>query len=111
VNLEPKTIRFYERVGLLQPRRHGRFRIYAQGDVDLLLAIKQFRAFGMSLKSIRELLVQLQGEAKREALTPELRKILLRQLTALEAKLRATEQGIAQITSLLGSQPPSVSAA
>jgi DNA-binding transcriptional MerR regulator len=56
VGLEPKTIRFYERVKLLFPRKHGRIRIYRQNDVDNLFGIKKLRQYGISIAKIRSIL-------------------------------------------------------
>lgn len=58
VGLEPKTIRFYERIGLLQPSVHGRMRVYSPDDAKRLFSIKKLRQFGFSIakiKAIRDL--------------------------------------------------------
>jgi DNA-binding transcriptional MerR regulator len=56
VGFEPKTIRFYEKTGLLSPARQGKFRIFRKEDVERLLAIKALRSLGMPIKSIRRML-------------------------------------------------------
>lgn len=81
VGMEPKTIRFYERAGLIKPRRVGTYRVYSNKDVELLKVIKFFRALDMSIKIIKELLERhgklrmdnLPGEAK-SAISQQLKK-------------------------------------
>ena len=53
---DPKTIRFYEREGLLSPPRHGRFRTYMTGDVKRLKDILLMRRMGIGIAHIRSLL-------------------------------------------------------
>jgi DNA-binding transcriptional MerR regulator len=60
VGLEPKTIRFYEREGLVLPTRHGRFKFYSACDVNHLKVIKVLRSYGFPLEKIRAL-QQLEG--------------------------------------------------
>lgn len=52
-----KNIRFYEKEGLLSPRRHleNRYRSYSDEDVNTLKMIKLFRKFGLSLSDIKDL--------------------------------------------------------
>lgn len=53
---DPKTIRFYEREGLIAPPRHGRFRTYLIGDVKRLKDILVMRRMGIGIAQIRTLL-------------------------------------------------------
>ena len=52
---DPKTIRFYEREGLLSPPRHGRFRTYMESDVRRLKDVLMMRRLGISIANIRKL--------------------------------------------------------
>ena len=52
---DPKTIRFYEREGLLSPPRHGRFRTYMDSDVRRLKDILMMRRLGIGIASIRKM--------------------------------------------------------
>ena len=64
VDLEPKTIRFYEKAGLLMPQRIGQLRVFSMVEVEILLLIKKFRQYDMPICQIREalLLHHQQGE-------------------------------------------------
>jgi MerR family transcriptional regulator, copper efflux regulator len=54
--IDPKTIRFYEREGLLSPPRHGRFRTYMSSDVNRLKDVLTLRRLGIGIAQIRALL-------------------------------------------------------
>ena len=53
--VDPKTIRFYEREGLLSPPRHGRFRTYMESDVRRLKDVLMMRRLGIGIASIRKI--------------------------------------------------------
>lgn len=54
--LDPKTIRFYEREGLVNPPRHGRFRTYLPDDVKRLKDVVVLRKMGIGIAQIRAFL-------------------------------------------------------
>ena len=58
VGLEPKTIRYYEREGLLKPRRVGHLRVYDVKDIERLKVIKFLRQFDVSIQLIKNLLTR-----------------------------------------------------
>lgn len=53
--VDPKTIRFYEREGLLSPPRHGRFRTYMASDVRRLKDVLMMRRLGIGIANIRKM--------------------------------------------------------
>ncbi len=57
VHLNPKTIRYYEEVGLLpKPKRsESGYRIYSPNDVDRVQLVKRAKVLGLSLAEIKEL--------------------------------------------------------
>ncbi|WP_421693065.1 MerR family transcriptional regulator [Aestuariivirga sp.] len=59
---DPKTIRFYERVELISPPRHGRFRTYLASDVRRLKNVLTLRRLGVPIAQIREILEMLGPE-------------------------------------------------
>lgn len=56
--LSPKTIRFYEDVGLIDPaqRRSNGYRIYSREDINKLILIKNARDIGLPIEKIKKLL-------------------------------------------------------
>lgn len=56
VRVTPRTVRFYEDLGLIRPvrRSSGGFRLYRPGDVDRLRALLRLKEVGFSLEEIRE---------------------------------------------------------
>jgi DNA-binding transcriptional MerR regulator len=89
-----RTLRFYERRGVLPPtaRRPSGYRLY--GDVDLrrLAFIRQAKALGLTLDAIRELVVaarQRNGATTRDRL-----------LRMLEGRISQTTQQIETLTGL-----------
>ncbi len=54
----PRTLRHYDRIGLLVPKRHGSgdYRIYNSGEVDRLQEILIYRELGMELSEIKDLI-------------------------------------------------------
>ncbi|AFZ69279.1 heavy metal-responsive transcriptional regulator [Deinococcus peraridilitoris] len=57
-HLNPKTIRYYEDIGLLPTpeRSKGGFRLYGHADRERLIFINKAKAIGLSLEEIAELL-------------------------------------------------------
>ncbi len=58
LGLNPQTLYFYERIGLIPPpsRTESGYRLFAQEDVDRLTFITHTKAMGLSLDDIREIL-------------------------------------------------------
>lgn len=54
--ITPRTIRFYEDQGLIQPLRRGGQRIYSERDRERLQLICRSKRLGFSLAEIRDLL-------------------------------------------------------
>ena len=57
LGLNPKTIRYYEEVGLLpKPRRsEAGYRLYSKHEVERLRLVKRARLLGLSLAEVKEL--------------------------------------------------------
>lgn len=92
VGMEPKTIRFYERAGLIKPRRVGTYRVYSSKDVELLKVIKFFRALDMSIKIIKDLLDR-HGRLRMDALPSEAK-------TAIGTQLKKRQEEFARLEKL-----------
>lgn len=72
VQLHPQTIRYYESIGLISPRRvRGRIRLYSERDVARLRQIVELTRLGVNLAGVeiilrlREQIEALQAEVER----------------------------------------------
>lgn len=56
-NTTPRTIKYYEEIGLLTPsRNHSGYRIYSEEDYEKVEAIQILKIYGLSLKEIQVLI-------------------------------------------------------
>jgi DNA-binding transcriptional MerR regulator len=105
-----KTLRHYDRVGLLQPRRTAaRYRVYTAGDLARLRQILALRSLGLPLRRIRELMrpdaPPLHMTLRQQRLVlEEKRRLIDRAIHALEAAetgLEASPDGAGALEALL----------
>ena len=56
--VSPRTLRYYDQIGLLKPIRKSSngYRIYGQNEVDKLQQILFYKAMGMELETIKQML-------------------------------------------------------
>lgn len=89
--LSIKAIRFYEEVGLINPpERRGRYRVYKDREIELLVLIKEAKALGVSLSQLQGVIVYHDGQvdwAKIKLFLAELRTQLLLQIEDLQEKV------------------------
>lgn len=90
LGLNPKTIRYYEQIGLLPipPRTEAGYRLYGAADQDRLRFIRKARAVGLTLDEIGEVL----------ALRREGRRPCEHVLSLLDAKLAAVDEQLGALT-------------
>jgi DNA-binding transcriptional MerR regulator len=62
----PRTLRYYEYIELLSPRRDGRARFYGAREVARMTLILRGRRFGFSLEEIRQWLLLYDQKGTRE---------------------------------------------
>ena len=73
VNMHPQTLRYYEKLGLIQPSRtDGRIRLFSMQDVERLHRIQQLQEAGVNPTGIK-LILELSD--KVETLEAELEKL------------------------------------
>ena len=84
--MPPKTIRYYEDIGLIGPaeRLDNSYRAYGETDVQRLRFIHQARGLGFSLKDVAALLA-LYGDRKRAS--HEVKRLALRHVAELDGKI------------------------
>jgi DNA-binding transcriptional MerR regulator len=97
LNLNPKAIRFYEKEGLIKPRRHGTFRTFLRGDVERLTSIVTMRRIGVSIAVLKSLYAKKECEPGKEFILRSLKDHLVeldKQKFVLESQLRETSSFI-----------------
>ena len=83
--LPPKTIRYYEDIGLLSPGRAGNgYRDYSTADVHRLKFLQRSRGLGFSVEECRQLL-SLYGDTQRES--AEVKAIAESKLVEIDRKI------------------------
>ncbi|MCP3779925.1 MerR family transcriptional regulator [Paenibacillus sp. MZ03-122A] len=100
--LTPYTIRYYEKIGVLQEpnRRNGRTRIYTESEVSYIQCLIRLKKLGLSLEEITEfthdgcILDKIQKGQEVANFTPALHiriEILEKHLVELESKRQELE--------------------
>lgn len=93
LDINPKTIRYYEREGLLKPTRHGSFRTYLNSDIEQLSVILAMRKLGVSIANIKLLSTVDEGAEGKQFIENSLRDhldLLNKQKLILDEQLRDT---------------------
>lgn len=97
--MPPKTIRFYEEIGLIRPaeRFENQYRAYSERDVHTLRFIHRARSLGFALKDIRALLALYRD---RRRASREVKRLALQQVAEVDhkiAELTAIRNAIADL--------------
>lgn len=113
LDLNPKTIRYYEEIGLLpKPERtEGGFRTYTPEGVERIDFIRRARALDLSLDEIREM---LSFRDHGEAPCPYVLRLFEAKIEEIERKiagLRALRQELRELHAEAAALPPEVLAA
>jgi Cu(I)-responsive transcriptional regulator len=82
----PKTIRYYEDVGLIKaaPRGDNGYRAYSQRDVHVLAFVQRARSLGFSVQDCRQLLALYQDPARASA---EVKALTERRIADIDRKI------------------------
>ena len=95
----PRTLRYYEYIELLAPRKEGRARFYGPREVARMTLILRGRRFGFSLEEIRQWLLVYEHEGT----AAQMRRFLDmadRQMAALEEQKRQLDETLEELRSL-----------
>ena len=91
LDINPKTIRYYEEIDLIPPaqRTESGYRVYGQADIDRIAFILRARELDFSLDDIGEILALREGGE-----TPCLyvTDLVQKQLAVIDAKIAALNQ-------------------
>lgn len=93
VGLPARTVRYYDRIGLVSPgqRSAAGYRLYTDEDEGKLHFVNQAKALGLSLEEIRQLIEAAESGCCGEVV-PELERVL-------DEKVRAIDMQIAELRS------------
>lgn len=95
----PKTIRYYESIGLITPaeRERNGYRTYSASDTGTLSFIKRARDLGFSVEEIRELLDLWRNQRRTSAAVKTLAARHLQTLDRKIEELHAMRETIADL--------------
>jgi DNA-binding transcriptional MerR regulator len=110
-DITPRAIRFYEDMGLLEPSRAGRNRVYSQRDRTRLKLTLRGKRLGLSLSEIKQLVDMYESPADSAAqlnaflqLLQTHRRPLEQQKDDIEITLAEIDQHEARCRELLGTR-------
>ncbi len=91
-DVTPRTLRYYEYIELIQPKREGRSRFYTPRDCARMVLILRGRRFGFSLEEIRQwlLIYEEKGTTAQMKAWIELADRKLGELADEKAQLQST---------------------
>lgn len=96
--LSIKAIRFYEKKGLIPaPKRLGRYRVYTEADIEILLLIKDAKSFGVTLAQLQSFITIQNGH-------PDWKKVaqfLMQQKDRIFSEIQALNETIGKIDNCL----------
>ncbi|NRB41895.1 MAG: MerR family transcriptional regulator [Pseudomonadales bacterium] len=99
--LSIKAIRFYEKIELIkQPERAGRYRVYQETDIEILVLIKEAKALGVTLAQLKDVITYNDGKvdwANIKSFLAEVREQLINQIEDLKNKIISLDECYQQI--------------
>jgi Cu(I)-responsive transcriptional regulator len=96
--LPAKTIRYYEDISLVQPKRETNgYRVFDNADVHKLTFLARARALGFTIGDCRTLLALYEDKSRASA---EVKKVTGKHLNEIEAKIADLQAMYATLTRL-----------
>ena len=88
-DLPIKTIRYYEEIGFIQPKRSANgYRSFRESDVHKLAFLGRARSLGFSIEDCRALLQLYENDTRASA---DVKQIAQEHLTRIDAKVKALQ--------------------
>ncbi len=101
--LSIQAIRFYEEKQLIPtPQRSGRYRVYTESDIELLVLIKEARNLGVSLSQLKGVIILKNDTVdwqKISVFMKDLRLHLVDQIAELKSKIEKIDDCCRRIDS------------
>jgi len=97
-DITPRAIRFYEDVGLIEPDREGRNRVYNQRDRTRLKLTLRGKRLGLSLQEIKGLVDMYDADGDNVAQARAFLDVLRQHRRQLEQQLDDIEVTLAEIS-------------
>jgi DNA-binding transcriptional MerR regulator len=91
-----RALRFYEKYGLIEPKRDGKVRLYSEEDAARVALILKAKALGFLLAEIPELIVERDGRPRLVIS----RARTAQQITRMREQLAETEAAITALRTL-----------
>ena len=90
IGVSPRTVRYYEELGLLPGvrRRNGGRRAYGPEEIERLRFIQRLKQMGLSLQEIGDLNAVYAIRGSTQAMLEKLRELLCQHLSDVEAKIK-----------------------
>ncbi|MGK0271505.1 MAG: MerR family copper efflux transcriptional regulator [Cocleimonas sp.] len=99
--LSIKAIRFYEEIGLInQPVRIGRYRVYEETDIEILILIKEAKELGVTLSQLKGVITYNNGKVDWgiiKIFLTEIREQLVSQIDDINKKINNLDKCYDQI--------------
>jgi len=87
VGLPSRTLRYYDRIGLVSPpRTEAGYRVYGPADEGRLRFVRQAKTLGFSLEEIRDLIAAAERGCCSEVL-PEVERLLSEKIAAIDVQV------------------------
>lgn len=99
-DITTRTMRFYEDLGLLSPRRQGNARVYSPRDRVRLKLVLRGKRLGFSLKEISDIIAMYDAEPGEAGQLDYMLKRLAQQRSLLERRRRDIEVSLEELDQL-----------
>ncbi|MDZ7814002.1 MerR family DNA-binding transcriptional regulator [Ideonella sp.] len=96
-DITPRAIRFYEDVGLMEPARAGRNRVYTHRDRTRLKLTLRGKRLGLSLQEIKQLVDMYESGTDTRPQLEAFMQVLANHRTQLEQQLEDIQVTLAEI--------------
>jgi len=100
LKITPRTLRFYEDNGLIEPQRVGNTRIYSKRDIARMQVILRGKRLGFSIREIKEYLDLYDADPGHAEQNRLLLKRISERLRLLEKQRVALDEMVEELTRL-----------